>query len=287
MAKILILGASSFVANGFTDLLDNEDYEYDTFSQGDKPTRKGNLVRGKYIEIDSNPELAPVYDVVVNFAILKDASNEDNVKYLQSLVKMCKEHNVKKLIHFSSIMVYNRHQPEVNELTPIESSNNTRMKGYGMIKICTDEYLNSVRKTLPFELILVRPGFVLASGMGCPFIKQLIGPISIILGNKKSTMPIVQRDDIHKALVCIIKTKNNLPVYLFYPNNNMTKYRYAKLTVSGLILTLPKWLFNDLPYLIAKLHLIPWSIYSRFEGMYTDVKYSSAATENKLNIKFK
>jgi nucleoside-diphosphate-sugar epimerase len=286
MSKILICGATSFVANGFAELLKQKGYEAETFSRDTSMSREGSKICGKYIEIHNNMNLAQEYHTVVNFAVLKDASIEDNIMYIKSLVKMCIEHNVKKLIHFSSIMVYNRHQQYINETTPIESSEKTFMKGYGLIKIATDEYLNTVRETLPFELIQVRPGYVLADGHPCPFVKHFFGGVNVILGNKKSTMPIVHREDIHKALIRITETENNLPVYLFYPNNSMTKYRYAKETVGGLILTLPKWIFNGVPHICAKLHLIPCSIYSRFEGMYTKVAYSSEQTENMLNMKF-
>lgn len=286
MNKILILGATSFVANGFVDLLDKERYLYDTFSRGNKPSRNGNIICGKYIDIDTNHELASEYDTVVNFAVLKDGSVEDNVKYLKSLVKMCEEHGVKKLIHFSSIMVYNRQNKMIDEDTPIESSKTTFMKGYGVIKIATDEYLTSIMDSVPFEIIRVRPGFVLASGMNCPFIKHLFGSISIILGNRASTNPIVRREDIHRALVCILKTEKNLPIYLFYPNDRMTKYKYAQKTVGGLILTLPQWLFNGLPYKMAKMHLMSWALYSRFEGMFTSTAYTSYKTEQVLKIKF-
>ena len=276
MSRILILGATSFVANGFKELLLQEGYEVDTFG------RKN----GSYLEIDKNKSLAHEYDTVVNFAVLKDQSIEDNVKYLEALVRFCSTHKVKKLIHFSSIMVYSRQNKEVNEQTPIESSTETMKKGYGQIKIATDEYLTSVINEVTFEIIRVRPGFVLASGMACPFIKK-VGPVSIILGNKKSTMPIVCREDIHKALVRIIKTEKNLPIYLFYPNDGMTKYCYAKKTVGGMILTLPKWLFDGVPYLLASMHIIPWALYSRFEGMFTRIAYSSEQTEKVLKMKFK
>ena len=276
MCKILILGATSFVANGFKELLLQDGYEVDTFG------RKN----GNYLEIDKYKGLATEYDTVVNFAVLKDQSIDDNVHYLKALLKMCKERKVKKLIHFSSIMVYSRNNKEVNEQTPIESSSETIMRGYGQIKIITDEYLTSMMNAMPFEIIRVRPGFVLSPGMSCPFIKR-VGPVSIILGNKNSTMPIVRREDIHKALISIIKKETNLPVYLFLPNDSMTKYEYAKKTVGDVIITLPKWLFKGVPHLMASMHLIPWALYSRFEGMFTNISYNSEQTEKVLNIKFR
>lgn len=285
-SKILICGATSFVAKGFYELLKDSGYEVETFSRGGAPSREGGKVKGVYTEIDKNQELAEQYDAVVNFAVLKDQSPEDNVRYAEALVRMCREHGVKKLIHFSSIMVYSHHVGVVNEKAQIERSEDTTMKGYGMLKIKVDEYLMSQREKVPFEIVLVRPGFVLAPGMASPFIKHLAGPVSVILGNKDSRMPIVRREDIHQALVRIIETERNLPVYMFYPNDDMTKYRYAKKSVGGMILTFPKWLFCGIPSIMTKMHIMPQSLFSRFEGMFNENRFESVETEKKLNFKF-
>ena len=278
MKKVLICGANSFVANGLLDLLTKNGFDVEAFSRGENPSRYENHIRGKYLDINHNNELSATYDVVVNYAVLKDSSVEENIKYLEALISFCKSHKVKKLIHFSSIMVYNRNLHFIYEDSPTDTSKSTILKGYGLIKIATDEYLNSVNNDLPFEVIRVRPGYVVAENRPCPFIKRLPLGISIILGNKQSTLPIVKREDIHND--------DNLPVYLFYPNDGITKYQYAKKNVGGLIIPLPKCIFKGIPHFLAKIHIIPWSLYSRFEGMFTDIRYSSELTENKLNMKF-
>lgn len=276
MAKILICGATSFVANGFKELLLQKGYEVDTFGRRN----------GSYLEIDKNESLSKEYDAVVNFAVLKDQSIEDNVRYMEALIRMCKEHGVKKVIHFSSIMVYNYHLGKLDENSPIDTVADTMMEGYGKIKIAVDEYLNSVKSDLPFEVVMVRPGYVLADGRPAPFIKRLPGGISVILGNKKSKQPIVRREDIHEALVRIIETEKNLPVYHLFQNNDITKYAFAKQTVGGVILTLPKVIFERIPYLLMKLHVIKPALYSRFDGMYNYNIASSEMTEKKLNMQF-
>lgn len=279
--SVLICGATSFVAQGFSDLLKNNGYNVDRFSRG----KNGNIC-GSYTEIDKNEGLAEHYDVVVNFAVLKDAPVVDNIKYVKALTKMCVEKGVRKLIHFSSIMVYGYEDMIVSEDTPIEKSSETYKKGYAEIKIAVDEYLMSIKESLPFEIILVRPGYVLADNRPCPFIKCLPLGIGIIKGNKKSKQPIVKREDIHVALLKIIETEHNNDVYHFFPNDGMTKYRYAKETVGGVIFTMPKWLFKGLPLLMCKIGLIPKALYSRFEGMYIESDFSSKRTEEKLNLKF-
>lgn len=275
--KILICGATSFVAKGFKELLIQQGFDVDTFGRKD----------GSYLEIDKNLMLADSYEAVVNFAVLKDQSIEDNVSYMKSLVEMCKQKQVKKLIHFSSIMVYSYHLGKLDENSPIDMVANTMMEGYGKIKIACDEFLNSVKQSLPFEVVMVRPGYVLADNRPTPFIKRLPCGVSVILGNKKSRQPIVKRDDIHLALLKIIETDKNLPVYHLFQNNDITKYNFAKQTVGGLILVLPKFIFEGLPRLMMKMGMMKKALYSRFDGMYNYNVASSTMTESKLNIKFK
>lgn len=277
MRNFLICGASSFVAKGFMELLKSCGYYVDTFGRAN----------GKYLDIDKNSELAAKYDVVINFAVLKDQSLDDNVKYIKALIEMCKAKHVKKLIHFSSIMVYNYHLGRFDEKSQIDTVKDTLMEGYGKIKIAVDEYINSIKEFLPFEVVLVRPGYVLADNRPAPFIKRLPFGINVILGNKRSKQPIVRREDIHKALVKIIETEKNLPVYHLFQNNDITKYAFAKQMVGGLILTLPKAIFERIPYLMMKLHIIKPSLYSRFDGMYNYNVASSEMTEKKLKIQFK
>lgn len=277
MKKILICGATSFVAKDFKELLIQQGFDVDTFGRKD----------GSYLEIDKNPILADSYEAVVNFAVLKDQSIEDNVSYMKSLIEMCKQKQVKKLIHFSSIMVYSYHLGKLDENSPIDTVANTMMEGYGKIKIACDEFLNSVKQSLPFEVVMVRPGYVLADNRPAPFIKRLPCGVSVILGNKKSRQPIVKREDIHLALLKIIETDKNLPVYHLFQNNDITKYNFAKQTVGGLILVLPKFIFEGLPRLMMKMGLMKKALYSRFDGMYNYNVASSTMTESKLNIKFK
>lgn len=275
--KILICGATSFVAKGFKELLIQQGFDVDTFGRKD----------GSYLEIDKNPMLADSYEVVVNFAVLKDQNIENNVSYMKSLVEMCRQKHVKKLIHFSSIMVYSYHLGKLDENSPIDTVANTMMEGYGKIKIACDEFLNSIKQSLPFEVVMVRPGYVLADNRPAPFIKRLPCGASVILGNKKSRQPIVKREDIHLALLKIIETDKNLPVYHLFQNNDITKYNFAKQTVGGLILVLPKFIFEGLPRLMMKMGMMKKALYSRFDGMYNYNVASSTMTESKLNIKFK
>jgi NAD dependent epimerase/dehydratase family. len=285
MIKSLLCGTSSFVANGVEDVMRNTGIVSDMFSRGNE-SRYGDRIYGKYIDIASNKFLNDDYDIVINFAVLKDDTVENNIRYIESLLKLCAEKNVKKLIHFSTIMNYNYHLPSINEKTDIETLKNTSKRGYAEIKIAVDNYLLSVKDSLSFELILVRPGYVLADNRPCPFIKPLRCGCAIIKGDKKSRQPIVKREDIHEALIKIINIENNDVVYHFFPNDKMTKYRYAKLLGYKHIIVMPKLIFKYVPLLLRKIEIMPKSLYSRFDGMYIESDFSSERTEDKLSIKF-
>ena len=285
MTEVLVCGATSFVANGLLPKLDNKGYLVETFSRG-KISKENNTIKGDYLTIAENPFLAERYDIVINYAVIKDGTVEKNLQYIKSLVELCKNRKVKKLIHFSSVMAYGYHLGNIDEESPVETLEETWKKGYGEFKIAVDQYLLSVKDTLPFEVILVRPGYVLADNRPCPFIKPLPLGFTLIKGDKRSKQPIVKRDDIHQAIIRITETEQNLPVYHFFPNDGMTKYRFAKQKGYKHLVGMPKLIFKYIPFLMMKIGLMPKALYSRFDGMYNECEFNSEKTEEKLGIKF-
>ena len=283
--RVLVCGGSSFVAQGLTEVLERDGFLVDTFSRGSL-RRTGNKISGSYLSIKDNHFLSTSYYAVVNYAVLKDDSVESNIKYIQSLIQLCINKGVQKLIHFSSVMVYNYHAGIIDESSPIESLDSTWKKGYGALKIAVDQYLLSVKKALPFELTIVRPGYVLAEGRSCPFILPLPLRFALIKGNTKSKQPIVNRQDIHYAVEFILKKDCNAPVYHFFPDNNLTKCDYAKQLGFSHLITMPKCIFLSIPRLLMKVGLMSKSLYSRFDGMFNECTFKSEKTEKLLLIDF-
>lgn len=283
--KVLLLGATSFVASGLAEKLSAEGCGVQLFSRGEI-RRENNYLYGSYTSLCKNNFFDNEYDIVINFAVLKNQSSEENVKYAAELCEFCKMHKVKKLLHFSSIMVYDYHLQHADENSEIEDLSATHKKGYGEIKIAVDQYLIRNKESFPFELVLIRPGYVLADNRPCPFIKRLFSKVFVIKGNKRSRQPIVRREDIHKAVSSILKKEENLGVYHFFPNDKQTKYRYAKQTTQGVVLCMPKWLFCGVPMLMTKLRIMPLSLFSRFDGMYIETDFTSQATQEYLNVVF-
>lgn len=280
--NILICGYRSFVASGLYDKFIESGYRVDCFTRGDE-LRNQNVVTGDINNLLNNKHLDSEYDIVINFIILKDKGVSENVEYIKSLVDFCKIKKVNHFIHFSSIMVYDNNEKYIDEFTKIEI--NTFKKGYGEVKIETDRYLESLTD-LPFKISLIRPGYVLDDHRPCPFIKKLPLGFSIIKGDKKSVQPIVKREDIHKALISMIKRDCFDPVFLFTPNNNITKYQYAKEKEGGIIVGLPKWLILGTAKLLFNFKLINAALFVRIESMYIRSVYNSSHTQSRLNIKF-
>jgi nucleoside-diphosphate-sugar epimerase len=280
--RILVCGNHSFVATGLMEKLIINSFGVDGFTRGDEK-RNVNQVSGNVLEISKNSFLSEEYDVVINMIVLKDQGIEENIAFVKELVELCKIKKVKRLIHFSSIMVYDNNEAFIDETTEIEK--NTFKTGYGAVKIAVDYYLMSLTN-LPFSISFIRPGYVLAVDRPCPFVKKLPFGITIVKGDKNSKQPIVKRDDIHQALLNMITYDPNQSVYLFVPNIEMTKYDYAKEHFGGILVPLPKWFILGFSKLFLRMNLIKKSFYVRIEGMYIESKYNSKKTEEALTIKF-
>ena len=282
---VVIFGKNSFVASGIDSILSEGGYQSDFFTRG-KEGRSGNIVSGKTDQILENKYFQAHYDALINYVVLKDAGINENIEFIKSLLEFSKKHKVKKFIQFSSIMVYRYDETNVDECTPNEPLSKTDKKGYGEIKIAVDEYLLSVKDEFPFEIILVRPGYVLDENRKCPFVKALPMGFNMIKGNKESKQPVVLKNSIHKAILQILSIEDNHTVYHFFSDNDQTKYQFAKEKFKGINLIMPEIIFKTIPFILSKIGIFPKSIYSRFEGMYIKTTFSSKKTEEKLQIKF-
>ena len=282
MKKILILGHRSFVATGLYELLKEKQLDVTCFSRG-KEGRENDIVTGDVYQLPYNIHLRTTYDVVINFILIKNGSLQENIAYTEALIRFCKERGVKHLVHLSSIMVYENGIRIIDEQTRIESD--TLKRGYGQAKIEVDRYLTNL-KDLPFSITLVRPGYVLAQDRPCPFVKRLPLGISLILGDKKSIQPMVRREDIHTALLNMINGDRFDPVFLFTPNESVTKYAYAKQLFGGMVVSLPRSFILGAAGLLKRLGMIKADLYVRVEGMYIRSVYNSSFTQKRLNTKF-
>lgn len=285
MGKILICGDRSFVAKGLINILNQEGYDTYGFSRGDIDSKNGNLIRGDVFNIDKNQYLDEEFDVVINFIIIKDGTIEDNISYIKSLEKFCINKNVKNLIQISSISVYPNNLNLVNEDTEIETDIKNKGK-YASIKVAIDNYLLS--QSYPFNITFVRPGYVYSKDRisSDGILKRLPLNINILLGDNKTSLPIIDKEVLHQAIVKIINKKNKEKVYLIFENNNFTKYKYAKYFLNKSFFKLPKHLIITFSKILCKTKIISKNLNILINGLFKDTHYDSYKSEYKLGMSF-
>jgi len=284
MKKLLVCGERSFVANGLLTLFDKSGIAYDCFSRGDE-VKKGNTTTGDVLNMSTNSGLEN-YDTVLNFIFLKEKSVEENITYIKELLAFCKKKNIKHLIQISSISVYPNNAAWIDETSVIETD--IRLKsGYAAVKVAVDKYIvdNPVEG---LTVSFVRPGYVYATGCEVSksgIIKSLTF-INLLFGDKKTTLPLINRSILHKALVKIIQSDKKEKVYHLFDNNTETgtKYKFAQNQWGGRIVTIPRFPIWHLATFMHKIGVLKPQHYSKICGLYRTTIYTSKATENVLNL---
>ena len=284
MKKVLICGHRSFVASGIEKLLNAECIEYDVFSRGEEK-RCGNIVTGDVLKMAKNAFL-DTYDMVVNFIIIKDKSIEDNIAYIKSLIDFCKKVGVKNLIHISSISVYPADVDYVDEESPIES-NPVKKGTYGSVKVAVDQYLMSQK--WPFEITFVRPGFIISDEKK-PLMDGIIMKLpvvgGILMGDDRTSLPLIEKKKIHEALIRIINAKKKQKVYLLLENMNGTKYQFAQKYYKGHLFKLPKYLTLTVANLLKAFGVFKTNHLEQVKGLFKHTYYDSSETEYQLQMSF-
>lgn len=241
--KILICGHRSYAARNFKEKLEKSGHEVWCFSRGNTCIN-GRVVSGPVMELDKNPFLTGIsIDVVVNFILLDNQSVEDNLKYVDALCKWCEREGVKRLVNMSSISVLPNSAENIDEETPIDTR--PELKGnYGAVKIAVDTKLQEWGKTSSVKVIFVRSGFITAEDKKdalAGIAKVLPGGIALLMGNSKSTLPLVNRNNLQRGLQNAVENANPLSVYLMVDNGISTKKEYLQSLIPNVrIITLPK-----------------------------------------------
>jgi nucleoside-diphosphate-sugar epimerase len=286
MKKILICGERSFVASGFSTKLEKANIQFDCFSRG-ALKRQGNQVSGDVFEMSSNTYL-DAYETVVNFIHVKDGKIVDNINYIKELLKFCQEKKVKNLIHISSISVYPSQATYVNEFSAIES-NSSLKGGYGGIKLAVDQYLLDHRfKNI--QISFVRPGFIYEKNhpISKAGILLSVFGMKVLLGNKRTTLQLIDKSRVHDALIRIVLDTEKKDVYLLldHKSKNGTKYNFAKQQWGGRIITLPWYPIFHLAKLLKALKVINEPSFSKVLGLFKNTKFDSTISENVLKMSF-
>ena len=286
MKKILLCGERSYVAKGLTTKLEKEGIQFDCFSRGTLQ-RNGLFISGDIFSMSSNPYL-DTYDTVINFIIVKNESIGANVAYIKELLHFCEIRKVKHLIHISSISVYPNTAKSINELSDIESD--PTLKGsYAGVKVAVDQYLLS-HPVAGMHISLVRPGYIYSKNQEVSksgILKTVLG-INILFGDKRTTLPLINKSVLHQALIKIAQSEERKEVYLLLDSNSEkgTKYNFAKQQWGGYMLTIPRFPFLFAARMLKAFKIIQPAHFSKVVGLFKDTKFDSSFTEQVLEMSF-
>ena len=161
--RILVIGASSFVAKGVVESMIAAGHEVLRFQRG-SPGLDGDTLRGSLESLSDCAELVGSIDAVVNYAILKDQEIAANVAAIDGILGFCQTAGVERLVHFSSISVYDAGAESADEGYALPDD--PLSKGaYGSLKVATDLRLIQQDICKDLKIAFIRPGFVLGSGL--------------------------------------------------------------------------------------------------------------------------
>lgn len=281
---LLICGHRSFVATGLINKLKGENLSFDTFSRG-KEYRADENISGDVLRLSENKFLIE-YNTIINFIILKGSSVEDNLKYIQSLLQFCREKKVKRLIQISSISVYPNTAQIVTENSEIETDWHNK-GGYASIKVAVDHYIEE-HKPEGLEVVYVRPGFIYEKNHEISKAGILISKfgLNVLLGDKKTTLPLVSKTKIHDALIRIVKAEKCEKVYLLLNPDQQDGIKYNFVTRQWKVnpLTLPSAPFLIAAKLLKSVGIFKKKHYLKVVGLFKRTWFDSRGTEKALGM---
>ena len=283
---LLICGHRSFVATGLTERITQEGLSYDCFSRGEE-ARNGCTVTGDVMHMTDNRYLCN-YDTIVNFIILKERSVEENIQYIKELLDFCKMKKVKHLVQISSISVYPNEAKIVDENAPIEEDWHNK-GGYASIKVAVDHFIeeNSIKE---MTVSFVRPGYIYTKNREVSKAGILVSKwgLHVLLGDKNTTLPLINREVLHEAIVRIVNTAKPEKVYLILDKDREvgTKYEFVRNQWNVNPICLSYGLIMNGAKILKSLGVFKQRHWLKFVGLFKRTWFNSTLSEQRLGMSF-
>lgn len=294
--RILLLGHRAYAAQGLLELLERQGHDVYTFSRG-SDARDGKSIKGSVFTMHENPHLKEHFDIVINYILLKDELVEPNERFIDSLLKMCANCTVKRLIHISSVSVYSGNVTHVREDSPTETDP-AKKGSYGGLKVAADQYI--INHAPPgLVTTFVRPGFVLAPGLISPMVgmaAKMPWNQLLLLGAPDNQLPVIRRDLLSQAVAKVVVTppEKNGECYLMFDTKSPSRKEWLQgcCTILGSgtkVVTM--WKIGWLTFAagaqtvatLARMKLKPWRI---IRNTLRSQQFDSTATQRKLGVDF-
>jgi hypothetical protein len=284
LKKAILFGKNAFVAKGLSEILDVDKFQVDWFSRGVN-SRSGNIIFGSTATLLNNEFFQDRYDILVNFVILKNQSIEENIQFIDSLLKFAALKGISKLIHFSSVMVYPYESKMIDENSQIEDFSRTIKGHYAQIKIAVDDYILKESQKYDFEVSLVRPGYVFDQMRLPNFSKPLVGNIRLLLGDQNSILPTIQKQKLQLGLIRLLEMDHLPHVLHLFEDGGTNKLAFTKEQYpNSKILTVNRRFFKVLPVALFKKSIKTKLLYSRIHSLFLDTTFHSKESMQSLKI---
>lgn len=208
--KILVLASSSFAARNLPAALLAAGHEVWTFNRSQIESAGPRDLHGGYDRLAeiTGTAMDGVCDVLINFAIVKNGSIEENISLTDQVMQAAQKLHVRRFIHISSISVLPSITGVLNEDAEAVEA---RWKGiYSRVKAAVEGHIIDTWRE--GDLDVVRPGFILAPGLVDSMVgtgKQLPTGHVLGLGNHRTVIMLVHRDAVDQALVKIAGSVSN------------------------------------------------------------------------------
>lgn len=296
--RILVIGGTSFVAKGLVERLTHAGHEVLCLRRGTAGFKDG-VVFGRLDALDEVAALVGPVDVVVNYAILKDADIAANEAAVDGILRFCKASKVKRLLHFSSISVYDTSIAEADETSALPAD--PLSKGsYASLKVATDQRLLQQSIYPELKIAFIRPGFVLGPGLLNPFPGMGFRlPVNrlLVFGGGTANVPLVSRSYLHEMVLRVAELTDlrDKEVFHAFDPDAPDRWKFLQtcnevLGLSNGIWRLPAWFwlaagfcFDLLLRLIGKGPLFVRSL----KNASSKQTFSASHTEQRLGMKEK
>lgn len=228
--KILVIGSSSFAAQGLILLLQKSGHEIWSFNRRPEIALGERGLAGDPFKITDHRERLQGCEVVINYLILKDAPLERNLAYLSAVRELLNQVRCKRFIHISSVSVLPPVSGTVTE-QDLPPEDFQQKGGYAQLKIATERWVTD--HVTDCELVLVRPGFIVAPGLLDPIVgigKLLPTQHLLGLGSRKSIIPTISRELLNEGIVrlCKIPLQERRTVIMFADPESPNRGEYLQ-----------------------------------------------------------
>lgn len=226
--KIAIFGASGFVGSTLVEHIKAHhigDFVAFVHSAANawRLTRKDDITI-KQIDITDINQVNLALEGFTHVVNCSRGNNEVMLKGLKNIISACHKHNVEKLIHLSSVLVYDD-PPPVASTSEIPITKKPR-NGYGLVKLKQDNMVKKANANGLPSIILCPPNI---SGAYSPFLLQLIdaiqtGTMELVDGGNYPCC-IVDVENLCSAIVTALRFKENVPERLFITDDSSCSWK--------------------------------------------------------------